>query len=294
MATDFREQIKSVEEIRDATTFLYNPVILALSNKYRYDSSVADEHKFQTFDVVKDSVKAEILTTEQTEKHHIKGRTAQRVFNLYLAGAKAIVSFRNKYMNLQKANDKVIREYSIMFDRWSMVGDRGNNGLLVSNDPNYVTNGNVQIPAVVDDGWNQVKAMSDTFTSLLLQIDATTGDSDIIVYTYGDALAAFLASFTQQNETVIRTLMQQKFEGKRVRFIHVPSIVLKDTSMAGQNGIVVVADNLTSFEYTQEPIVRSNGVNEENEYYWANYVTGSVQVSPDEPGAIIKQPITFA
>ena len=294
MATDFREQIKSVEEIRDATTFLYSPKAMALSNKVRYGASAADEHKFQTFDIVKDSVKAEILTTEQTEKHHIKGRTTQRIFNLYLAGAKAIVSFRNKYMNLQKANDKVVREYSILFDRWAMLGDRGNNGLLVSNDPNYTTNDNVEIPAVVDGGWNQVKAMSDAFSALLLQIDATTGDNDIIVYTYGDKLNAFLSSFTQQNETVVRVLMQQKFDGKNVRFIHVPSIVLAGSDLANQNGIVVVADNLTTMEYTQEPTVRNNGTNDENEYYWANYVIGSVQVSPDEPGAIIKQPITFA
>ena len=34
--------------------------------------------------------------------------------------------------------------------------------------------------------------------------------------------------------------------------------------------------------------------NEEDEYYYANYVTGSVQVTPDLEGAIIKQPITFA
>ena len=294
MATDFREQIKTVDEIRDATTFLYAPKAMALSNKVRYDASAADEHKFQTFDIVKDSVKAEILTTEQTEKHHIKGRTTQRIFNLYLAGAKAIVSFRNKYMNLQKANDKVVREYSILFDRWAMLGNRGNNGILVSNDPNYTTNDNVQIPAVVDGGWNQVKAMSDAFSALLLQIDATTGDNDIIVYTYGDQLNAFLSSFTEQNETVIRVLMQQKFEGKNVRFIHVPAIVLAGSALANQNGIVVVADNLTTMEYTQEPTVRNNGTNDENEYYWANYVMGSVQVSPDEPGAIIKQPITFA
>lgn len=294
MATDFREQVKSVEEIRDATTFLYTPVAMALSTKQRYDVSAADEHKFQTFDVVKDSVKAEILTTEQTEKHHIKGRTSQRVFNLYLAGAKAIVSFRNKYMNLQKANDKVIREYSILFDRWAMLGDRGNNGLLQSTSENYITNNNVQIPAAVDDGWNQVQAMSNTFTSLLLQIDETTGDGDVIVYIYGKQLASFMASLTKNRETVIRTLMEQKFEGKNVRFIGVPAIVLKGTALENANGIVVVSDNLTTFEYTQEPTVRSNGTNEEDEYYWANYVVGSNQVSPDEYGAIIKQPITFA
>ena len=58
MATDFREQVKTVEEFRDATTFLYTPVAMALKNKVRYDAKDADVRKFSTFDVEKDSIKA--------------------------------------------------------------------------------------------------------------------------------------------------------------------------------------------------------------------------------------------
>lgn len=293
MATDFREQVKTVEEYRDATTFLYTPVIMALKNVNRYDAKDADMKKFNTFDVEKDSIKAEILTTEQTEKHAIKGKTAERVFNIYLGGAKAKVSFLNKNVNLQKSHDKVIRGYAQIFDRWALGGDRGNNGLLVSSDPNRITETSVQIPAPTGTGWNQIKALGDVFTQLILDVDKYTGDRDLVVYYYGENLIKLLKSITESNETVVQKLMEDKFTNRTVRFVEVPSLVLP-SSLASSNGIVVVSQNSAVLEMCQEPDVRSNGTNDEDEYYWANYVVGSVQVSAEEEGGIIAQPLTFA
>lgn len=293
MATDFREQVKTVEEFRDATSFLYTPVIMALKNVNRYDAKDADMKKFNTFDVEKDSIKAEILTTEQTEKHAIKGKTSERVFNIYLGGAKAKVSFLNKNVNLQKSHDKVIRGYSQIFDRWALGGDRGNNGLLVSSDPNRITETSVTIPAPTGTGWNQIKALGDVFTQLILDVDKYTGDRDLVVYYYGENLIKLLKSITESNETVVQKLMEDKFTNRTVRFVEVPSLVLP-SSLASANGIVVVSQNSAVLEMCQEPDVRSNGTNDEDEYYWANYVVGSVQVSAEDEGGIIAQPLTFA
>ena len=293
MATDFREQVKSVEEFRDATSFLYTPVVMALKNVNRYDAKDADLKKFKTFDVDKDSIKAEILTTEQTEKHAIKGKTSERVFNIYLGGAKATVSFQNKNVNLQKSHDKVIRGYSQIFDRWALGGDRGNNGLLVSSDPNRITETSVEIPVSSGTGWNQIKALGDVFTKLILDVDKYTGDRDLVVYYYGESLITLLKSITESNETVVQKLMEDKFTNREVRFVEVPSLVLP-ASLASSNGIVVVSQNSAVLEMCQEPDVRSNGTNDEDEYYWANYVVGSVQVSAEDEGGIIAQPLTFA
>lgn len=293
MATDFREQVKTVEEFRDATSFLYTPVVMALKNVNRYDAKDADMKKFNTFDVEKDSIKAEILTTEQTEKHAIKGKTSERVFNIYLGGAKAKVSFLNKNVNLQKSHDKVIRGYSQIFDRWALGGDRGNNGLLVSSDPNRITKASVEIPASSGTGWNQIKALGDVFTKLILDVDKYTGDRDLVVYYYGESLITLLKSITESNETVVQKLMEDKFTNREVRFVEVPSLVLP-SSLASANGIVVVSQNSAVLEMCQEPDVRSNGTNDEDEYYWANYVVGSVQVSAEDEGGIIAQPLTFA
>lgn len=293
MATDFREQVKTVEEFRDATTFLYTPVAMALKNKVRYDAKDADVKKFTTFDVEKDSIKAEILTTEQTEKHAIKGKTSDRVFNIYLGGAKAIVSMLNKHVNLQKSHDKVIKGYLQIWDKWALGGDRGNNGLLVSSDPNRIALTSHEIPASSGTGWNQIKDLGDVFTNLALQVDKYTGDRELVVYVYGEALITLLKSITESNETVVQKLMEEKFADKDVRFVLVPSLVLP-ASLASANGIVIVSQNSAVLEMCQEPDVRSNGTNDEDDYYWANYTVGSVQVSAEDEGGIIAQPITFA
>lgn len=296
MATDFRDQVKTVEEIRNSTVFLYDPVVMLIKNKVKYDSQDADQHKFNTFDVEKDSIRAEILTAEQTEKAHIKGKASTRLFNIYLAGAKAIVSFRNKHVNLEKSNNQVIRGYLQLFDKWGLGGDRGNNGLLSSTDENYITNAAVTIPALAansDDNWNQVKALSDAFTALLRQVDRYTADNELIVYIYGTQLLNLMESVTKQNETVVQSLIEDKFKTRNVIFKAIPELVMP-AGMANDNGIVIVSQNVATLEYTREPGVESNGTNEENQYYWANYIMGSVQISPDELGGIIKQPLTFA
>ena len=87
--------------------------------------------------------------------------------------------------------------------------------------------------------------------------------------------------------------MEDKFTNRTVRFVEVPSLVLP-SSLASANGIVVVSQNSAVLEMCQEPDVRSNGTNDEDEYYWANYVVGSVQVSAEDEGGIIAQPLTFA
>lgn len=293
MATDFREQVKTVEEFRDATVFQYIPIAMAMKNKIRYDAKDADVKKFNTFDVEKDSIRAEILTTEQTEKHAIKGKVSERVFNIYLAGAKATVSFLNKHVNLQSSHNKVIKGYSQIWDKWALGGDRGNNGLLVSSDANRVALTSHQIPASTGTGWNQIKDLGDLFTTLALAVDKYTGDRELLVYVYGTQLITLMKSITESNETVVQSLMEQKFADKNVTFITVPELVLP-ASLANANGIVVVSQNSAVLEMCQEPDVRSNGTNEEDDYYWANYTVGSVQVSAEEEGGIIAQPITFA
>lgn len=292
MATDFREQVKTVEEFRDATVFQYIPIAMAMKNKIRYDAKDADVKKFNTFDVEKDSIRAEILTTEQTEKHAIKGKVSERVFNIYLAGAKATVSFLNKHVNLQSSHNKVIKGYSQIWDKWALGGDRGNNGLLVSSDANRISLTSHEIPKATGTGWNQIKDLGDLFTTLALAVDKYTGDRELLVYVYGTQLITLMKSITEANETVVQSLMEQKFADKSVTFITVPELVLP-ASLASSNGIVVVSQNSSVLEMCQEPDVRSNGTNEEDDYYWANYTVGSVQVSAEEEGGIIAQPITF-
>lgn len=289
MATDLRTGILEKEEYLNNARIMYSPIILALQNKEFHNVDIS-KVKFKEYNVEDDSIVAEVLTKEATEKAHIKARGVEKTFNIFVKGAKFIKSLADgAVVDLQKIHNRVLRDYMIIFDKDGLHGDGGNNGLLMSNDPYYLTNANHQIPAVDGNGFNRVQDINALMNTLKLQVSEKTSSSDVKIFVYGADLIKFLGSITQDNETTVRDILKKAYP--EAMFIEIPSLALN----AGDgNGFVVVSDDATTLHLTTEPTIKKQGENEENEYYYANYVTGSLQVTPDLEGAIIKQPVTFA
>ena len=292
MGTDIREPIKTIEEYKDGMAFTYNPIVNKITTKNKYDAKSVDVAKFTKIDIEKDSVRAEILTTEQTEKAAIKGKTSQRSFNVAVAGAKMISSFRNKNVSLQSFHNKVMREYSKLFDTWGIGGKFGNNGLIISSDENFVTNSSVEIPVPGTSDFDDVSKLSDLMTTLKLQVDANTASRSLTIFLYGSSLITKWNKITRENETVVSALMKEKFADRTVEFVEIPSVVLPSTVTG--NGFVVVCNDVASMDYCQIPDIENQGTNDEEGYYWANYIIGSLQINAEEYAGIIKQPVTFA
>lgn len=289
MATDARTGILEKEEYLNNARIMYSPVILALQNREIHNVDVS-KAKFKEINVDSDSIVAEILTKEATEKAHIKARGFEKTFNIFVKGAKFIKSLADgAVVDLQKVHNKVLREYMILFDKDGLHGDGGNNGLLTSSDPFYVTNTSHAVPASSGTGFNRVQDLNGLMNDLKLQVANATSSSDVKIFVYGDDLIKFMGSITEDNETSVRDIMKKAYP--EAMFIEIPSLALN----AGDgNGFVVVSDDCTTLHLTTEPTIKKQGENEEDEYYYANYITGSLQVTPDLEGAIIKQPITFA
>lgn len=289
MATDLRTGILEKEEYLNNARIMYSPVILALQNKEFHNVDIS-KVKFKEYNVEDDSIVAEVLTKEATEKAHIKARGVEKTFNIFVKGAKFIKSLADgAVVDLQKIHNRVLRDYMIIFDKDGLHGDGGNNGLLKSNDQYYVTNENHAIPAVDGNGFNRVQDINALMNTLKLQVGEKTSSSDVKIFVYGADLIKFLGSITQDNETTVRDILKKAYP--EAMFIEIPSLALNSDD---GNGFVVVSDDATTLHLTTEPTIKKQGENEENEYYYANYVTGSLQVTPDLEGAIIKQPITFA
>lgn len=289
MATDLRTGILEKEEYLNNARIMYSPVILALQNKEFHNVDIS-KVKFKEYNVEDDSIVAEVLTKEATEKAHIKARGVEKTFNIFVKGAKFIKSLADgAVVDLQKIHNRVLRDYMIIFDKDGLHGDGGNNGLLKSNDPYYLTNDRHEIPAVDGNGFNRVQDINALMNTLKLQVGEKTSSSDVKIFVYGNDLIKFLGSITQDNETTVRDILKKAYP--EAMFIEIPSLALNPDD---GNGFVVVSDDATTLHMTTEPTIKKQGENEENEYYYANYVTGSLQVTPDLEGAIIKQPITFA
>lgn len=291
MATDVRVGILEKEEYLNNARIMYAPVILALQNKEFHNVDVS-KAKFKEINVDSDSIVAEILTKEATEKAHIKARGMEKSFNIFVKGAKFIKSLADgAVVDLQKVHNKVLREYMILFEKDALHGDGGNNGLLKSLDPFYVTNTSVEIKKIASGSvtaFDRVQQLNDLVNSLKLQVSNATSSSDVKIFVYGDELIKFMGSITQDNETSVREILKKAYP--EAMWIEIPSLAINSSD---GNGFVVVSDDATTLHMTTEPTIKKQGENEEDEYYYANYITGSVQVTPDLEGAIIKQPITF-
>ena len=297
MATDVRTGILTKEEYLDHARIMYSPVILALQNREMHNVDVS-KAKFKEINVETDSIVAEILTKEATEKAHIKARGLEKSFNIFVKGAKFIKSLADgSIVDLQKVHNKVLREYMILFDKDGLHGDGGNNGLLTSSDPFYVSNASHTIPAVAVatestpavTPFDRVQDLNALMNDLKIQVANATSSQDVKIFVYGDDLIKFMGSITEDNETSVRDILKKAYP--EAMFIEIPSLALN----AGDgNGFVVVSDDCTTLHLTTEPTIKKQGENEEDEYYYANYITGSLQVTPDLMGAIIKQPIAFA
>jgi hypothetical protein len=269
---------------------MYSPVILALQNREFHNLDIS-KVKFKEINVDEDSIVAEPLTREATEKAHIKARGMEKTFNVFVKGAKFIKSLSDPQAvyDLQKVHNRVLRDYMILFEKDALHGDGGNNGLLNSADPFYVTNETHNIPAIDGNGFNRVQDLNNLVNALKLQVSNKTSSSDVKIFVYGDDLIKFMGSITEDNETSVRDIVKKAYP--EAMFIEIPSLAL--TAEDG-NGFVVVSDDATTLHVTTEPTIKNQGTNDEDDYYYAHYVTGSVQVTPDLEGAIIKQAVTFA
>lgn len=290
MATDARTGILTKEEYLSGARIMYSPIILALQNREFHNVDVS-RAKFKELNVDSDSIVAEILTKEATEKAHIKAHGMEKTFNIFVKGAKFIKSLADgAVVDLQKVHNKVLRQYMILFDKDGLHGDGGNNGLLNSSDPYYVTMTSHQIPKVKTGvtAFDRVLDLNDVVLDLKAKVREYTASNDVKIFVYGDDLIKFMGTITQDNETSVREILQKAYP--EAMFIEVPSVALN----AGDgNGFVVVSDDCTTLHLTTEPTIKKQGENEEDEYYYANYITGSLQVTPDLEGAVIKQAITF-
>jgi hypothetical protein len=292
MTTDLRTGLKTKEEYIEGVSITYVPSILALPKLKRIPLDT-DKITYKELNVEGDSVVPSFLTAEMTEINAVKVSSSSRVFNAYGKGIKLIKDqYKNSGVNVQTFHDQVIRRLSMQFDNIGLAGEGGNNGLIVSSDPNVHAPSSVQIPAVSGNGFNQILEAKKIATALNTLINDYTGSSDLTVFFYGATLSAFLGNVAEGDSGKdVRGYIRDAFAGKNVTFVEISALAL--TGISG-DGIIVVANDLTTVEHCGAPTINNDGVNSEDDYYWARYFFGAVNVRPEVYGAVIKQAITFA
>ena len=294
MPTDVRSDLKTKEQYAESVNVSYVPVILGLSNRKQF-ALESDKIIFKEIKVETDSVIPSLLTSEATEINHAKVSSNSRIFNAYGKGIMLQKgNYKNSAVNVQSFHDQILRQLSIKFDNMALVGEGGNNGLILATggtvDPNVYTPSSVEIPAISGDGFNQVEKIIELSTALNIAINDNTGSNNLSVFFYGSALLPFLGRISSGQETNMRQHIRNSFAGKNITFVDVPALAMNGIS---GNGIIVAANDLTLLEHCGLPEIEDDGVDPKFKQYWARYFYGSANVRPETYGAVIKQEITF-
>jgi len=292
MTTDIRTGSITKENFMESAVISYVPSILALPKLRQFDFT-ADKIVSKEYSVENDSVIPTFSNSEITEINNAKVSGSSHSFNAYaklLNLRKDLL--RNPNINVQTFHNQILRQLSIQFDKSAFGGEGGNNGLIVSSDTNVHVPSSAEIPAVSGNGFNQIQKIKEVATNLNLLVNTYTASDNLTVFFYGSALLAFLGKITEGQENDVSFHIRQAFKNKTVNFVELSSLSLPSTLTT--NGIIVASNDLVEVEHCGLPIISADGINNEHNYYYANYRLGSVQVRPEVLGAVIKQAITFA
>lgn len=286
MATNIIEGLRTREEYLETVQLSYYPVSMAIRNKEKHDVAGAETIQFRQLDVEKESIVAEALTPGQTEVAHIKAKEGTKSFIKVLKGAKIIQSVRNFGFNkIPELISKIVRGYSIIYDKQVLYGANGNNGVITTSDPNAINNASVQIDASGSEQAtlnNVIKVLG----SLKRSVSDYTASNDVLVYVYGSSLIRLLDTTTYNGKTV-RAAIEEAWP--EATFVEVPGLV----TVGSGNGFSVLSQDLVTLNYTSMPNLSDDGYNREDKYFWADFELGSTMVDVKEFGALINQPVTI-
>ena len=299
MPSDIRTGIKTKEEYIEAASIGYVPSILALPKREKYNLDT-DKVTFKELSVENDSIVPSLLTAEMTEINAIKVSQKSHTFLSYGKGNTFRKDLRkNGAANIQTFHNQVLRGYNIAFDQIGLFGEGSNIGLLGGNSAgtNFHFPSSAAIPALSGDGFNQVLKAKQIAVALNNLVNDKTASTDLTVYFYGSQLLAFLGNITPGQERDVRSHIKEAFAGKNVTFVDISALAATSALLSAAslvNGIVVVSNDLVTLEHSGLPQIERQGVNDEKDYYWSNYLLGSAQVRPEVDGAVIHQQITFS
>jgi hypothetical protein len=287
MATN-KITVSSTEEFMASYRPKYNPLFgLLLARSKQYAMEVG-QVKFTQLSAVGD-IRARHLTPKDNILKQITVASGSKSFKKYVLGNQFIQSEFQEQGDIDGVVAQVLDEEMKQFDEITLLGEGTaannvvNNALYWSADPNYVLNSSAAIAATTTtqaELYAKIQAVMATARevsgpkALVLYGATTLSTLDSLFPSTNDAFKSILDGGLEDSETIVR----------------MPSAI----TPAGANGFMILSLEEIMFHYLTLPKVLNQGVNEEKLHSWHNFILGSSMVEVQAPGAIIRQPLTYA
>lgn len=263
------------------------PLFLA-GNRARQYSVEDGQVNFKRVEAMGD-LRGKIFGSKDTEMTQILAREGTKGFKKYFFAAQYVQSRLQDRQGYEDVVAQVLDEHNKYNDELFLTGggtSNGNvvnNGLFFSADPNYTHEPSVVVPLASGDA-----NLHGLYSLVASKLEASnSNDGEKLVLFYGSATLAKTNSLFVGTDKPFMGTLKEAFEG--ASFQKLPAAV----TPAGEGFMVINLDQIKT-HWTLLPSIRGQGVNEEKEYAWTNFLMGSSMVEVLIKGAVTRQPVTYA
>ena len=281
MSTDNISPIPTREELMQSVVLDYAPF-------YSVFKGVPHEAKIENvkFTTIRgdDEIVAKGINAQDTERAHVKSGVSSKYYAKAFKGVQYAESIRQAQSALPNINNKILKAFHKQLDAeiWNGVD---NNGVIVSSDPNHISNSASTLPLSIS-GNNGIDKLVALFNSLKTQVENTSSSSNYEFAVYGADLKAYLLKILSNGSTY-KKVLQDAFSG--IKLLDVPANL-----SASANGIVVICPDIVDLHYTLLPQIENTGTDQRNSEAWVNYIYGTAMVDVKERGGLIVQPVSIS
>lgn len=280
-------ELKSIEQFIKDYTPTYQPIYpLLMKNAVSYSEEVG-EVKFKRLEVVGD-IRQKRITPKQNVMHQFGAKMGTKQFAKYFFGNQFTQSLFQSQDGIEDIVRQALDEHQKQADELALYGEGTsdgtvvNNGLFYSGDANHVTNSSVELDTDAD-------TLIDLHTQLMsIKSDADDIAGEKLMLFYGANLRSLYDKNYSSDPIPFKRVLSEAC-GPNYSFAKIPTAV----QPASGDGVIIVNLDQIKTHYMTLPVLKKQGINDEKDYAWFNFLMGSMMVEVLANGAVIRQPFTL-
>ena len=265
----------------------YVPLLPLFMSKAKIYSIEEGTLNFKRVDAVGD-LRSKIFGSKDTEIHQITAKDSKKSYKKYFFASQFVQSNLQSTEGYSDVVAQVLNEHNKQADELFLTGEGTannnvvNNGLFYSGDANFLEKASYEVKK--DTNGDHLADLYQKMVSITEEANVVDGQKMILVY--GSAMIAKYNSLFVETKNPFSEVLGKGLPGVAINKI--PASV----TPAG-NGFIVINMDQIMLHITTLPIVKKNGINEEKEYAWTNFLLGSTMLEVLAASGVIKQPVTF-
>lgn len=282
--------LRTTEEFMADYTPIYQPFYSLFLGKAQAYAEEVGVMNFKRVDTVGD-IRAKHITPKDTEIQEIGVTEGTKTFKKYFLARRYVQSALQSREGVEDIISQVLDEHQRQMDDLFLLGEGTsdstmiNNGLYWSADANYVLESSSALAA--GTAADHLKAMHTAIMASAAKADLVAGRKVLVVY--GSTASAKFDSLYANTDAAFKVRLAEVL-GSDYSLVKLPL----DVTPSGANGWIIANLDQVKLHYTTLPVLKDQGVNDENMYAWHNFLMGSCMLEVLVKNAVIRQPVTFA